>query len=174
MRSNGQAVARSWRTRPAGCGAGLSISPRRRLLKKNWGRGRLPRRGSVGGVVEHPAESSLWKHCGIYLNGTRDDFGGFAILVQQWWWGHRAHKWTRLYFCGVEHGQLPEIPYKIGEAPAVIASSRKRQAGRYRPEVTKAEREHTPPELAKWLIAAARLCSPLVSPGECLFKPGMP
>jgi hypothetical protein len=34
--------------------------------------------------------------------------------------------------------------------------SRKRED--YRPHITKAEREHTPPELALWLVELARRC----------------
>lgn len=44
------------------------------------------------------------------------------------------------------------------EATHVIAQSRRNQKLRARPEVTKAEREHTPPELARWLVELARRC----------------
>lgn len=47
----------------------------------------------------------------------------------------------------------------LGDATHVIASSTARQHrghARFRPEVTKAEREHTPPLLAEWLVELAR------------------
>jgi hypothetical protein len=43
----------------------------------------------------------------------------------------------------------------MGEA-AYVVQSRKRTD--YRPYITKAEREHTPPELAEWLVELARRC----------------
>lgn len=47
------------------------------------------------------------------------------------------------------------MPYVMGEA-AYVVQSRKRQD--YRPHITKAEREHTPPELARWLVDLAARC----------------
>jgi hypothetical protein len=37
-----------------------------------------------------------------------------------------------------------------------VVQSRKRHD--YRPHITKAEREHTPPELAQWLVELAAKC----------------
>jgi hypothetical protein len=99
-----------------------------------------------GGVLEHPAKSSLWAFCGLPRPSQgRDSYGGFTLAVPQSWWGHRAEKWTWLYIVGLAQAELPEIPFSIGEATHVIASSKKRQALRLRPEVTKREREATPP-----------------------------
>jgi len=42
-------------------------------------------------------------------------------------------------------------------AAAYVVQSRKRHD--YRPHITKAEREHTPPALAAWLIALAAKCN---------------
>ena len=50
----------------------------------------------------------------------------------------------------------PVTPDVLGEASHVV-QSRKRED--YRPHITKAEREHTPPELAVWLVGLARRCS---------------
>lgn len=113
-----------------------------------------------GGALEHPIGSKLWRHCGVYQNGTLDEFGGFSIIFAQWWFGHKAEKWTRIYFCGITHDQLPPVPFKIGEASHCIAQSRKNQRLRARPEVTKPEREHTPRGLAIWLLQTAALCRP--------------
>ena len=42
------------------------------------------------------------------------------------------------------------------DEPTHVVQSRKRTG--YRPHITKAEREHTPPELAKWLAELAASC----------------
>ena len=115
-----------------------------------------------GGVLEHPKASKLWPDQGLPDPGKRDEFGGFTYPILQQWFGHRAEKSTLLYIVGIEPGELPEIPYVMGEATHTIASSTTRQNRghpRFRPEVTKPEREHTPPALAHWLVAVARLCA---------------
>ncbi len=104
-----------------------------------------------GGVLEHPAQSKLWPKLNLPTPGQRDEFGGYTVWISQWWFGHRADKPTHLYIVGCEPSNLPEIPFKLGEASHVIASTvRKGQAG-WKPHVTKAEREHTPLDLALWL-----------------------
>lgn len=109
-----------------------------------------------GGVLEHPANSKLWKAAGLPAPGKRDRFGGFTLVVSQWWWGHKADKLTWLYVCGLEPDDVPAIPFKIGE-PEYVVQSRKREG--HRPHISKAEREHTPLELAKWLVEVARRTS---------------
>ena len=108
-----------------------------------------------GGVLEHPVASLLWPTAGLPKPGERDQLGGWTMSVPQWWWGHRADKPTLLYIVGCEPRDVPPIPFKIGEASHVI-QSRKRSG--YRPHVSKAEREHTPPALAAWLVELARKC----------------
>ena len=110
-----------------------------------------------GGVLEHPAGSLLWPAAALPKPGERDDRGGFTLSVEQWWWGHRAAKATFLYVVGCEPADVPEMPFKIGEATHVV-QSRKRSG--YRPHISKAEREHTPPLLAEWLVTLARKCRP--------------
>lgn len=111
-----------------------------------------------GGVLEHPATSLLWQEKPLPEPGYFDAWGGWTLVISQWWWGHKADKLTRLYICGAKPGQLPAIPYRMGEASHVIASSKARQKLRYRPEVTKREREATPHDLAAWLVEVARTC----------------
>lgn len=109
-----------------------------------------------GGVLEHPAFSNLWEAAGLPGPGKgRDIFGGWTLPIAQFWWGHRANKATWLYIVGCEMGEIPDIPIVLGEASHVISRSRGRQK---RPEVTKAEREHTPPELCRWLFDLAVRC----------------
>lgn len=115
----------------------------------------------VGGVLEHPAKSKLWKEENLPATGARDEFGGFSVVVNQHWWCHRAEKKTILYIVGIEPGELPEIPFVMGEAPCVVASSGRRKNGlrsKRRPEITKREREATPAEFAKWLYQIAIKC----------------
>lgn len=111
-----------------------------------------------GGVLEHPAHSLLWREKPLPEPGQVDAWGGWTLVVSQWWWGHKADKLTRLYICGATPEQLPPIPYRMGEATHVIAQSNRRQKLRLRPEVTKREREATPPDLAIWLLDVARIC----------------
>ncbi|MFZ6686418.1 hypothetical protein ACO0K0_01575 [Undibacterium sp. SXout11W] len=115
----------------------------------------------VGGILEHPAKSKLWTEANLPRPGERDEFGGFSIIVNQHWWGHRAEKKTILYIVGIEPSELPEIPFVMGEAPCVISGAGRRKNGtRYqrRPEVSKREREATPEQFAIWLYEVAKKC----------------
>lgn len=112
-----------------------------------------------GGVLEHPAGSGLWVDQHLPRPGELwDEFGGFSIEVQQWWWGHRAEKKTWLYICGTKN--LPEIPQPVGGPTHVIANASRKRLGDpgYRPWCTKREREATPPAFAAWLVETARRC----------------
>lgn len=114
-----------------------------------------------GGVLEHPRGSSLWPHCNLPRPGQgRDQFGGFTLDVDQHRWGHRAQKRTWLYVCGCNRQDVPAMPIAITTAPCVITNKHGLRAGMpgYRPEVTKKEREATPPAFAAWLISIAQKC----------------
>lgn len=104
-------------------------------------------------MLEHPAASTLWPHCGLPRPGQLDAHAGWTLPIVQQWWGHRAEKKTLLYICGAKPSDLPAMPIQLGEASHVIQS---RKRNDYRPHVSKAEREHTPPDLAKWLVDLAR------------------
>jgi len=103
-----------------------------------------------GGVLEHPASSTLWNEAGLPRVGERDGYGGFSMQINQSWFGHRAEKKTWLYICGV--WALPDIPLRL-EYPSHVVQSRKRLS---LPHITKAEREQTPMAFAQWLIGVAR------------------
>lgn len=105
-----------------------------------------------GGVLEHPATSRLFSATAmpgesIPPSGERDAWGGFRLTVEQWWFGHRAEKLTTLYVCGCEPSDLPEIPIKLGYAPCVVQTRIKNGEPGFRPHISKAEREHTPPRV---------------------------
>ena len=109
-----------------------------------------------GGVLEHPAESTLWAHMGLPTAGRAPDaFGGWTAEVRQCDWGHKAEKRTWLYIVGCHPDDLPDIP-PHGEPTGVIKPQR--GVPRTLKIVTKAEREHTPPQLAQWLVNLARMC----------------
>ena len=119
-----------------------------------------------GGVLEHPKNSTLWPAAGLPEPGKRDEFGGWTLPINQNCWGHRAEKATRLYIVGCEPEFVPEIPLILGAASHVCGSPGRRSDGTrlhkgdigWRPEITKEEREHTPPDLAVWLVDLARRC----------------
>ncbi len=106
-----------------------------------------------GGVLEHPAASRLWPEYGLPAPGQRDRFGGWTLPIDQDWFGHRAEKRTLLYVVGCGALSVPSMPLRLDPASHVIAQSRTlRDGGRlvkgmpgWRPEVSKSEREATPP-----------------------------
>lgn len=110
-----------------------------------------------GGVLEHPNRSALWPVAGLPEPGRRDAWGGWTLPIHQHWWGHRAEKKTRLYIVGCEPRDIPDMPLRIDEPTHTIGlwSGRKQN---HRPDLPKAEREHTPPELAAWLYELATRC----------------
>lgn len=112
-----------------------------------------------GGVLEHPAASRLWPEYGLPEPGQRDAWGGWTLSVDQCWWGHRASKRTRLYIVGCEPHQIPDMPLVLGEPTHVIGDVGRAGMGTKRPEVSKAEREATPPDFAAWLVDLARRCA---------------
>lgn len=119
-----------------------------------------------GGVLEHPKKSTLWPEVGLPKPGERDAWGGWTLPIFQIWWGHRAEKPTYLYIVGCEPADIPTIPLALGAAQYICGSSGRRRDGTrlhkgdpgWRPEITKAEREHTPPALAGWLVELAKKC----------------
>jgi hypothetical protein len=119
-----------------------------------------------GGVLEHPAGSTLWQFAGLPCPGQRDEFGGWTLPIVQSWWGHRAEKPTWLYIVGCPPAAVLRIPLMLGEASHIVGSPGRRRDGSrlhkgdpgWRPEVSKAEREHTPPALAAWLVELASRC----------------
>ena len=114
-----------------------------------------------GGVLEHPSGSRLWPEYGLPPPGTVDAFGGWTLPVFQHWFGHRAEKATRLYIVGTRPADIPPLPLTLAYPTHVIGDSGRASAGTKRPEVSKAEREHTPPAFSAWLVELAGRCNPL-------------
>lgn len=113
-----------------------------------------------GGVLEHPANSTLFPTCGLPLPSEGpDSFGGWTLAVEQFHWGHRAAKKTWLYIVGCSLENIPTVPVRQGTPTHVVGTSLRKGKQGWRPRVTNAEREHTPPALATWLTDLARRCS---------------
>lgn len=126
-----------------------------------------------GGVLEHPNGSRLFAEQGMPRPGEGcDAHGGWTLGISQHWWGHRCEKLTLLYIVGVFGREVPDMPsLQLGRGTHVIAQDlrkRRRQDTservrpgdpEWRPSVSKAEREHTPPLLAAWLVELARRTS---------------
>jgi hypothetical protein len=109
-----------------------------------------------GGVLEHPAYSSLWPVAGLPPAGGIDSFGGWTFPIDQHWFGHRAQKATFLYIVGISPAQIPDFPIDLSQPPCVLETRRKNNP---RPSISRPEREHTPFQLALWLVDLVRLIS---------------
>lgn len=105
-----------------------------------------------GGVLEHPRGSALWKVAGLPRPGTRDKFGGWTLPVNQFCFGHKAEKATLLYVCGIEPRDCPALPIRFEEPRHGVATD----SARGLLEISKNDRERTPPELAKFLVELAK------------------
>jgi len=113
-----------------------------------------------GGVLEHPAGSKLFNYCGCGTIAEPDEWGGWRLLVDQYHWGHRASKPTRLYIVGCSYASLPPIPHRIGIPTHCITQGHGVRIGhtKFKPRVPQWERETTPKAFAEWLVAVARSC----------------
>ena len=109
-----------------------------------------------GGVVEHPAESSLWVEQMLPRPGRApDSFGGWTMEFDQYHFGHRAEKRTWLYIVGCHPDDLPAMPHREGSPTHCVRPTKSYPR---LPSITKAEREHTPASLAAWLVELAKRC----------------
>lgn len=99
-----------------------------------------------GGILEHPASSRLWKEANLPVGMFTDEFGGFTIEIDQWDFGHVAHKATKLYICGIDIKDLPAMPpVREGVPTRSICGNVK---GTVR--CTQYQREYTPIPLIMW------------------------
>lgn len=115
-----------------------------------------------GGVLEHPQMSTLWAVAGLPEPEHRDEFGGWTLIVDQNWWGHRARKRTRLYIVGCEPENIPVMPMVLGEATHTVGLWSGRDRATCRPSIAKHEYETTPPAFAAWLVDLASRCTPRI------------
>ena len=117
-----------------------------------------------GGVLEQPARSRLWSHCGLPRPGEgHDEFGGYSIEVAQVSWGHVARKLTWLYLVGVT-GSVMRAGLRRGGTPTHWVSGgrnpNRKGSGGLVPTGIKVcsaqQRRRTPPAFAEWLVSLAR------------------
>ena len=106
-----------------------------------------------GGVLEHPAHSTLWKAADLPVKGF-DNFGGWTLSIYQSWFGHKGQKKTWLYIVGCLPKDIPDLPINFNAIEYTVGGS-KAAGHNGKKEMPKADREHTPVELAKWLIELA-------------------
>jgi hypothetical protein len=101
-----------------------------------------------GGVLEHPKGSRFFREAGCSeLGAGYDKFGGFTMLIDQFDFGHVAHKDTKLYICGIKIEDLPELP------PKNYADTDRSIAGNIKgtKRCTQYQREYTPDNLIKFM-----------------------
>jgi hypothetical protein len=114
---------------------------------------------AFGGILEHPQDSTLWKHCQIPAPYTiPDQWGGMTIEVCQVNWGHRCKKATWLYLVGIDRGIISR-GIRRGAQPTHRITNGSR-GPTWLPRVSAAEARRTPPEFAAWLIALACTVEP--------------
>jgi hypothetical protein len=123
---------------------------------------------ALGGVLEHPAGSLVWSHCGLPLPGELPDVaGGVTIEICQVDYGHVARKRTWLYLVGIRSvGPRPptrEPTHWVsgGRHPGANASGAHRGYAPAHVRFCSAEqRRRTPVAFAAWLIELAASARP--------------
>lgn len=101
-----------------------------------------------GGVLEHPTGSRLWKEAKLPLaDEFPDEYGGFTIEIDQFDFGHVAHKKTKLYICGITITDLPDLPEKN------LATTDRSICGNVKgtKRCTQYQREYTPDNLINFM-----------------------
>lgn len=80
-----------------------------------------------GGVLEHPAHSRLWNHCGLPPPGWlfADEWGGRSYVIQQGDYGHDCPKLTWLYAVGLQPAPF-RMPHTKPYGRVELQSSRVR------------------------------------------------
>lgn len=115
-------------------------------LLANWS---LEKVNRVGGIVEHPSGSKLWD---IYRFIVPDSNGGLVIEIDQYDFGHVAHKKTKLYICGIDRDELPDLPPTDETIHVCDKGKRRSICGNVKgtTRCTQYQREYTPEALIDW------------------------
>lgn len=116
----------------------------------------------MGGVVEHPAWSRLWRALRLpYPGEFADEHGGFTVEIDQCSWGHVARKRTWLYVVGASRSSVTASIRTGGTPTHWIAGARRRKirsGGLVPPGIkicSSQQRRRTPPAFAAWLVELA-------------------
>ena len=108
-----------------------------------------------GGVLEHPAESQLWRRYKLPLPHEGYDPYGRTIEVEQVRWGHVARKRTWLYLVGVRKRiELPPARKPTHWCSGWHDAARPIPSGMKAASTEQIRR--TPPAFAEWLVSLAR------------------
>lgn len=100
-----------------------------------------------GGVLEHPAHSRLFVHCGLPAPGRGPGRDGlWTMEVWQAWWGYAMRKKTWLCFAGLGPEDI-HLPFALHAA----GGDRRREQ-----IMSHAQRSATLPAFAVWLVTTAR------------------
>ena len=103
-----------------------------------------------GGVLEHPSGSRLWQ---ILPDAGElpDSYGGFTIEIDQYNFGHVAHKKTKLYICGTK--TIPPLPPKDESIHLCEKGKRRSICGNVKgtTRCTQYQREYTPENLIDYI-----------------------
>lgn len=108
---------------------------------------------NFGGVLEHPAYSTLWDVVSAARPGEVDEFGGWTLQVNQTRWGHPCKKPTWLYVVGVSPEEMPALPEEQAATHCMVRLLRNSNE---LPELPKRKRHLTPFPFAEWLVDVAR------------------
>ena len=99
-----------------------------------------------GGVLEHPAHSTLWATLGLPRPGAGIVNGMWSMWVQQNWWGDSRTKNTWLLFSGISKTDI-ELPFQLHNP----SGDRRRWQ-----LMSKSQRAATSPAFAMWLVDLAK------------------
>ena len=143
---------------PCRAWASLRNHAKPRPDERNLGRLAVALVREFGGVLEHPNKTTLWEAQSLPDVGEKDQYGGFTLVIDQNWWGHKAQKRTKLYVVGCEPLEIPAMPLRLGQATHTVGLWSGRNRATCRPSIPKREYEQTPIELAKWLVELAKNC----------------
>lgn len=121
-----------------------------------------------GGVLEHPAQSRLWRVRDLpFPNCLPDSFGGWTLEIDQCRFGHVARKRSWIYIVGCSREDLPAIPPARQPTHWCSGGRRERTGARGRQTLVPAgikvasaqQRRRTPVDFALWLIEVASRCT---------------
>lgn len=140
---------------------GLSTAPQSEKELARWAVKQIREKG---GVLEHPAYSDLWKEMDLPKGQMIDQFGGWTLFINQYWFGHKAEKKTWLYIVGCKPSEIPN--YSIDYSTPQYTVSNCTRTKIKKKNVTHYERKATPVKLAQWLIDLSQIIANNRKPGS--------
>ena len=132
-----------------------SITEDQKRAEKNLALWSVDKIRQVGGILEHPSGSRIWEALPD-VGDAPDDWGGFTIEIDQYDFGHVAHKKTKLYICGMDAWSIPELPAPDHSIHLCEKGKRRSICGNVEgtTRCTQYQREYTPSALIDWFEEA--------------------